>query len=629
MFVPKLAVRVAPWLVRFAVLAVCLVSTGQALAQVARPNILWITCEDISADLGCYGRPDAVTPHLDRLASQSVRYTQAFATIGVCAPARSSIITGLYPPSIGTHHMRCRGPLPPEIRCFTEYLREAGYYCTNNVKTDYNFDPPPEAWDESSRQAHWRNRAPNQPFFAVINLTTTHEGQVRMPDERFARVTADLAPHERHDPDRVTLPPYHPDTPEVRRDWARYHDLITVMDRQVADILEQLEADGLADETIVFFYSDHGAGLPRSKRWLYDSSLNVPLLVRFPKRYRRWSPVAAGETTDRLVSFVDFGPTVLSLAGIEPPEVMQGEAFLGPHEREPREYVYGFRDRMDERSDMLRAVRDGRYKYIRNWQPHLPWFRHQHLNYQYEMPTMQAWQRLADAGELSGPAAIFMAEQKPVEELYDTWEDPWEVNNLAGDPQYGEVLERMRDAARSWSREIIDLGFLPEAELRSRFDEPPYAAVRKAPQSYPLERIMQAAEQATSRDRAESQLIAMASDEDAAVRYWAAVGLGSLPSLGDAAAETLGSLVKDRATAVRIAAADALYRQGAGERVVPVLAEGLRDENDWARLQAAQALDRIRPRTPAILELFRSVTDDENQYVGRIAEHALGARDER
>src|SRR5581483_63485 len=241
---------------------------------------------------------------------------------------------------------------------------------------------------------------------------------IRMP--AGAKKAATLSAAERHDPATVPIPPYHPDTPEVRGDWARLYDLITVMDKEVAGYLKQLADDGLADDTIVFFYADHGTGMPRSKRWLYDSSTRVPLIVHFPKKWQHLAPSGPGTTSDRLVNFVDFGPTLLSLCGVPIPATMQGKPFLGPQQVPPREYVYGFRDRMDERYDLIRSVHDKRYNYIRNFHPEKPWFGEQHISYLYEMPTMQVWQRLADAGKLTGPPALFMAKSKPTEELYDT-----------------------------------------------------------------------------------------------------------------------------------------------------------------------------------------------------------------
>ncbi len=382
------------------VLAVCLIPpSGRVLGAPAdRPNILWITAEDICPDLGCYGDTGARTPTLDAFARQGVRYANAFSVSGVCAPSRSAIITGMYPTTIGTHHMRSKAVPPPCVRCFPEYLRAAGYYCTNNVKTDYNFDSPLTAWDESSRKAHWRNRPAGRPFFAVFNITTTHESQIRCTDAEFARHMARGRPEDRHDPAKAVLPPYYPDTPVVRNDWARYYDLITAMDSQVADLLKQLDEEGLADSTIVFFYGDNGRGLPRGKRWVYDSGIHVPLIVRFPDGR------GAGTVREDLVSFVDFGPTVLSLAGVEVPKHMQGRPFLGEQKAEPRDYVFAARDRMDETYDIIRAVRDKQYKYIRNFKACRPYA--QYIDYMEKMPTMQEMRRLNKLGKLAGPQQL-------------------------------------------------------------------------------------------------------------------------------------------------------------------------------------------------------------------------------
>lgn len=425
-----------------------------------RPNILWISCEDISPDLGCYGDAYATSPNIDNLAAEGARYTRCFSVSGVCAPSRSAIITGMYPTTIGTMHMRSRSVPPPQVKCFPEYLRAAGYYCTNNSKTDYQFEPPFTAWDESSRQAHWRNRAKDQPFFAVFNLTVSHESSIRMPARRRERGGDRVPPGMRHDPDRAELPPYYPDTPVVRKDWATYHDNITAMDMQVAGILRQLEEDGLADDTIVFFWGDHGRGLPRAKRWIYDSGIHVPLVVRWP------GVLEPGSTVDDLVSFIDYGPTVLSLAGVAVPAHMQGRPFLGGRKAPAREYVYAARDRMDEAYDLIRAVRDKRYKYLRNYMPEVTYA--QHINYMDEMPTMKEWRRLHAEGKLEGPRKIFFSQTKPVEELYDTESDPHEVNNLAGSPEHRNVLLRLRAEHERWRKSTRDLGLIPEPELMER-----------------------------------------------------------------------------------------------------------------------------------------------------------------
>jgi len=441
------------------------------IPEMPKPNILWVSCEDISPDLGCYGDSYAVSPNIDKLAAEGVRYTNVYSHAGVCAPARSGIITGMYPTTIGTHQMRCKGVPPAYVKCFSEYLRKAGYYCTNNVKTDYQFDPPTSAWDESSKNAHWRGRAEGQPFFAVFNFTISHESQIRNRSQEMLERLANLKPNERHDPAKAVLPPYYPDTPVVRRDWAQYYDVITLMDKQVGDALKQLEEDGLADNTIVWFWGDHGRGLPRAKRWIYDSGIRVPLVIRVPEKLRKLAmpdnpdALKPGTVKDDLVAFIDFAPTMLSLAGIRIPEHIQGRAFLGSQKAETREYIFAARDRMDEAYDLIRAVRDKRYKYIRNYMWHLS--RGQDIEYMNQMPTMQEMRRLNAEGKLKGPAKQYFEEIKPIEELYDTLNDPHEVENLADNPEYKSVLERMRRVHKEWMKESGDIGLIPESE----FDE--------------------------------------------------------------------------------------------------------------------------------------------------------------
>ena len=436
----------------------------------SRPNILWISVEDISPDLGCYGDKNAVTPTIDRLAAEGVRFTRCFTHAGVCAPSRSGIITGCYPPSIATHHMRCKGIPYNDVRCFPEYLRQAGYYCTNNVKTDYQFDVPATAWDENSNKADWRGRDQGQPFFSVINFITTHESQIRDPSPATKKLVEKLKPEQRHDPAKMIVPPFYPDTPIVRRDIANYYDNITAVDGQVAGVLKKLEEDGLAEDTIVWFWGDHGRGMPRYKRWLYDTGLNVPLVVYVPEKWRKHvrpdnaDALKPGSTIDDLTAFVDFAPTVLSLAGLHRQDGFQGQAFLGPHRvAKPRDYVYGHRDRMDETYDLIRTVRDKRFRYIRNFMPWQPYS--QDIAYMNEMPTMQEWRRLHAEGKLTGPAADWFRKAKPVEELYDTELDPYEVNNLAEDPRFSVTLERLRVRLEGWMREISDVGLIPEPIL--------------------------------------------------------------------------------------------------------------------------------------------------------------------
>jgi len=419
-----------------------------AVSAAERPNILWISCEDISPSLGCYGDRYSTSPHVDGLATQGVVFRRCFSHAGVCAVARSGLITGVYPVSIGSQHMRSRIVPPPNVHCFTEYLRAAGYYCTNRSKTDYNFEPPLTAWDESGRKSgDWSGRAEGQPFFSVINLTVSHESRIRAKFDKPV-----------HDPAKVSLPPYIPDTPAARRDRARYYDIITLMDRQVGEILARLKADGLAENTIVMFWGDHGEGLPRGKRWIYDSGIHVPLVVRWPGQ------IKPGTSRDDLVCFLDFAPTVLSLAGVTPPKYMHGQVILGQHTARPRQYLFAHRDRMDEAYDLIRAVRDRRFKYIRNLMPART--RAQNISYMNKMPTMIDMRRLNARGKLDTVALRqYFEPTKPVEELYDLESDPFEVNNLAADPAHSATLQRLRGELEGWQEKIDDRGLVPEALL--------------------------------------------------------------------------------------------------------------------------------------------------------------------
>ncbi|NGP45443.1 sulfatase-like hydrolase/transferase [Bacillaceae bacterium SIJ1] len=429
-----------------------------------RPNIVWISLEDTSPRFGCYGDDVARTPHIDRLASEGTVFTQAFATAGVCAPSRSAIITGMYQTSIGTHHMRTthtnvatpelptpyEAVVPHYVKAFTEYLRAAGYYCTNNKKTDYQFHAPFTAWDELGDQAHWRNRKEGQPFFSVFNPTLTHESGMWPEKERHPLET---------DPNDVELPPYLPDTLKCREALARHYDNIADSDNIVGDILQQLEDDGLRENTIVFLWSDHGEGLPRAKRWPYDAGIRIPLIVRWPGQ------VASKTVSDQLVSLVDLAPTVLSLAGINVPAHLEGQSFLGD-DAVGRDYIFATRDRYDESYDMVRAIRDDQFKYIRHYDPNLPYLLW--IPYQNKHPVQQELWRLYAAGKLEDQQRILFNE-RAAEELYDLQNDPHEVNNLAANPVYQERLETMRLALDEWRQRTGDLGELSETELVERF----------------------------------------------------------------------------------------------------------------------------------------------------------------
>lgn len=421
-----------------------------------RPNIVWIVGEDMGPELGCYGDAYARTPSLDRLASEGARFTRCFTHAPVCAPSRSGLITGRFPTSIGSHHMRSKLLAPPPT--FTSLLRQCGYKVYWPGKTDFNFDVPADAFDSKT---NWLKQFPKErPFFAYMNFTVSHESQIRTSKTQFAKNTARLKPGQRHDPAKAVLPPYYPDSPVIRRDWANYYDLCSQVDHLASDILQALDKHGVASNTVVFFFGDHGRGLPRAKRWLYDSGIHVPLLVRWP------GVIPPGSVREDLVCFLDFAPTVLSLAGAEVPKAFDGQIFLGPHRAPDRKYIFAARDRMDETYDRIRAVRDARFKYIRNFHPELPYA--QRIDYMELMPTMRAWRELRARGSLNGPQKLFFAKTKPPEELYDLDADPHEIQNLAAAPERAAKLAEMRMVLDDWLRGTKDLGAVPERELVER-----------------------------------------------------------------------------------------------------------------------------------------------------------------
>lgn len=434
-----------------------------------KPNILWITCEDMSPHLGCYGEKVAQTPYLDALAQESVRYTHVFTTAGVCAPSRSALITGCYQTAIGTQHMRTlqvgrvsdsfpkdlvpyASVIPAPVKCFPEYLRMAGYYCSNNAKEDYQFEAPPTVWDESSGKAHWRNRAEkNQPFFSVFNLMVTHESQV------WARNKEPLLVK----PENVEVPPYYPDCPEVRLDIARHLSNVMAMDKQVGDILQQLRDDGLYDNTYVFFFSDHGDGLPFVKREISHRGLRVPMLIKAPKNDYS---LKANTVDNQLISFIDLAPTVLSVAGISISKALQGQAFLGGQQAKvARQHVFAARDRMDTEYDRVRAVSDGRWQYVRHFMPEKPYY--QPIKFRLSQPSMQAILTLKNTGKLNAIQMQWFRERKDTEELFDTQTDPHQLKNVANLPENAQPLATLRKEMDRWLKRYGDMGQQPEKEM--------------------------------------------------------------------------------------------------------------------------------------------------------------------
>ncbi|MCU0715273.1 MAG: sulfatase [Pirellula sp.] len=571
-----------------------------------RPNILWITSEDNGPQLGCYGDAFATSPNIDALAAKGLRFNRCWSNAPVCAPARTTIISGMYATSFGASNMRSRGTRKPKTLLLPELLREQGYYCSNNVKEDYNFNATSKPWNESSNKAHWRNRPSNAPFFSVFNFTTTHESQIRK------------RPHDaKKDPRQVPIPPYHPDLPEVRQDWAQYYDKIEEMDRQVGKVLEELEADGLSDSTIVFYFGDHGSGMPRGKRWLYQSGLHVPMIVHVPERLLQ----TAGEsyrssgTSDRLISFVDLAPTVLALAGVSIPDYLEGKPFLGNNIPDAPKYAFGFRDRMDERIDMSRAVRSDRYLYIKNFMP----FRAQgtYLTYMFQTPTTQVWKKAFDEGKLN-EAQSFFWKRKPSDELYDLQSDPYQIKNLAGSSELKEIQSELRAQLREHMIGTQDKGVIPEAMVKGN----------QIDLNWKWSDLVDAAMQGSTL----SEPAPSPTSDNPVVRFWAAQRI-LYASIVDAH-ETLDEknclvLLADEHPSVRIPAAEAacrsknpdLQRQGRN-----VLADCC-DVKKWGGMQAIAAMNGLVNLNASLETSTQAkIVDDPNlepvyrEYVSRLLE---------
>lgn len=452
-------------------------STLSAQEKPEQPNIVWIVCEDIGPYIGAYGYEGVKTPNIDQLAQEGVLYTNVYTTAGVCAPSRSAIITGMYQSSIGTMHMRTlngdnlantpmpnySAVIPSYVKCFPEYLRLNGYYCTNNEKQDYQFEPPVTVWDENSLAASWRGRPDNKPFFSVFNLAITHEMNLWIHEKEPLTV----------DVESISIPPFYPQTKTAAKAIARQLTNIEIMDRHVGEIIRLLKEDGLYENTWIFFYSDHGGALPWMKRELLERGIHIPFMVKHPGGDH------AGTVNDELVSGVDFAPTVLSIAGVNIPEHIQGQAFLGNDKsKTPRDYVFAGRDRIATRYDRVRAVSDGRFKYLYNYFPERPYY--QDLAFRKSMPFVQEILNMKETGELN-PETMKWFGLKPIEELYDTELDPHEMKNLVDDPHYSDKLNELQGALKAWSMSVGDKGEIPEKELLNIMwegkDQPPNTAI--------------------------------------------------------------------------------------------------------------------------------------------------------
>lgn len=590
-----------------------------------RPNILWIVAEDLSPALGCYGAPDALTPNLDTFAKESVLFTHAFAAYPVCSPSRSCLITGMYPSTTGTGQMRSAFPLPRGVKGFPQYLREAGYHTTNNVKTDYNSADAgrltKDSWHESSSKAHWRSRKEGQPFFAVFNDMTTHQSRTMVwPHKVFKReIQTRLSPKEIHHPKKVRVPSYYPDTPLVRQELARFHDCVTVMDRNAGQILAELENDGLAEDTIVFFYSDHGSGMPRHKRLLTDSGMRVPLMVRIPKKWQHLAPGfgAPGSQSHKLVSFVDFAPTVLALCGIDCPDYMQGGNFLD--QKNKREWVYGARDRVDEVFDCSRSVRNGRWLLIRNYHPHLGW----------NQPSV-----FSDLGEIrreitsyfqgKGPRSPglfhYALPHRDFYEFYDCKADPENLRNLSEEEMSHEQRNAFESAIKElhgMARKTNDTGCLPEgimADLVKEHKMPVADLIEQGKIDLPA--IWQVVESVGSNTEIPLSEI---SSSDPSKRFWSIIALRNFP---DDLSEKLRTpkLLDDPSPDFRIAAASWLAEEAETfDEALTTLINELDNKNWPVALRACRAIELLGPKAKLALPAMKKLYAENRNKKGDAA----------
>ncbi len=429
----------------------CLTGAAQA-ADAPRLNVLWLIAEDFGQHLGCYGEKNVSTPNLDALAAQGVRYTRAYTTAPVCSPSRSAFMTGMYQTTIGAHDHRSHRnddfSLPDGVRVLPDWLRDAGYYSANVVqmpagigfkgtgKTDWNFTQKGKAFDSNK----WDDLKAHQPFYAQINFQETHR---------------DFRAPAKADPAKVEIPPYYPDHEVTRKDWAEYLDAATELDRKIGVVLRQLEKDGLADNTVIFFFGDNGQAHVRGKQFCYEEGFSVPLIIRWPKNAPAPAQITPGKVDDRFIEAIDFAPTTLDICGVKKPEKMQGRVFLGERAEAPRQYAFGARDRCDETEMHIRSVRDTRYRYIRNLTPQVP-FLATNAYKEKQYPVWNLLKELHAQGKLT-PAQDFLCQPtQPAEELYDLQSDPWEIHNLAANPQQAATLTRLRGVLENWMNETRD-----------------------------------------------------------------------------------------------------------------------------------------------------------------------------
>ncbi len=581
-----------------------------------RPNILWIVVEDMSLHWSCYGEKTIQTPNIDRLSSEGARFTHAFVCAPVCSPSRSAMITGMYHTTIGSHHHRSSYPgsevkLPDNMKLLPEIFKDHGYYTANGgpkktaykndpkgkakkiAKTDYNF-----VWDKDVYDAgDWKGRSESEPFFAQI--------QLRGGKHRGAKVPNPV------DPADVKLPPYYPDHPVIREDWARYLNSVMFLDIQVGKILKRLDDEGIADTTAVFLWTDHGISHARGKQFLYDEGMQVPLIVRWP------GAIKAGTIRSDLVNHIDIAATSLSMAGINVPGYMQGQPLFGP-DYKPRKWIFAARDRCDETLECMRALRTKRYKYIRNFYPYRPHL--QSNRYKDGKSIIKTMRKLHAEGKLNEIQDRIFTVPRPVEEFYDLEKDPHEIKNLADSQDHKDILKRFRRILIWHIRDTKDLGLVPEpvieelaVKYKSRFE-----ILRSAENKNLLNKIIGVIEIGQIHQNT-NMLIGKMKDKEPSVRWWAARELGNLTKDQYASAVLAAATLWDNSAAVRVASARALCKMGRKGKALPVLLKELKNENQVVRHYAALALEDTAPGTQAVYDAMKEAQQDKYEFVKRVS----------
>lgn len=587
-------------------------SLAFSASALEKPNILWLTSEDNSISwIGCYGNPQATTPNIDKLATEGFQYMHCYANAPVCAPSRSTWITGVNALSMGTHPMRSRNNIPHNIlKYYPDLLKENGYYVSNDKKTDYNIGGRKDSDPWDSMKINWSKLKEKQPFFQVLNSTKSHESRA------FGSID-----NTRHDPKNSVIAKYHPDIPAMRQNYAHYHDAVENMDKDIGNALKKLEESGLADNTIVIYNSDHGGVLPRSKRFLFNSGTHCPLIIRIPEKYKHlWPADKPGSKVDRLVSFVDMTKTWLKITNSKTPSYLSGKVFLGPNAESERQYHVSFRGRMDERCDNVRAIRNKQFLYIRNYMPYAPWG--QHLNYLWNMKATQAWEAEHKAGRTTALTGRFFG-TKPMEELYDTSKDADNVNNLINNPEMKAVVAELRTAMDDWQVKNYDSALIPESEMvkRAKDNNTTTYEMLRNPKLYNVKAYQEAANVAVEDKEINlPKLYEYLKHADSGVRYWGIVGCFTLADKAEVDLSIIKSHLNDESHEVRALAVWILYKKGQKDVAMKTWND-LLASSSYASLKITNIIDWIGDGIDPYKESIVKCKFSHEGYVDRMKEY--------